>query len=232
MRAFTLIELLVVCAIIAVLAAILFPVLGQAKAAAKSTACLSNEHQLGLVLSLYATDNDDSVPTAGEEEAEGQELSGESWLECVQPYSNSRLLYRCPVDQSQEWEALVETRQTSYGLNAFFAPNHPPFYGFTFDRVAQSSRCVLVAELSDTFSEDHFAPMFWGDPPRCQDAAKQQEQWDSTLRLPKSINVSRHFAGSNYVFADLHVKKMRFSQLWKQTPGSAPTLDAFDPSLP
>ena len=54
MRGFTLIELLVVIAIIAILAAILFPVFVRTRQAAKSSACLSNQHQLSAAFILYA----------------------------------------------------------------------------------------------------------------------------------------------------------------------------------
>jgi prepilin-type N-terminal cleavage/methylation domain-containing protein/prepilin-type processing-associated H-X9-DG protein len=55
--AFTLIELLVVVAIISILAAMLLPALRQAKEASRTTRCLSNLHQLGVVTHLYLEDN-------------------------------------------------------------------------------------------------------------------------------------------------------------------------------
>jgi prepilin-type N-terminal cleavage/methylation domain-containing protein len=63
-KAFTLIELLVVIAIIAILAAILFPVFAKAKESAKKAKNLSNFKQLGLSISIYATDYDDAFPQA------------------------------------------------------------------------------------------------------------------------------------------------------------------------
>jgi prepilin-type N-terminal cleavage/methylation domain-containing protein len=61
-RGFTLIELLVVVAIIAVLAAILFPVFAQARERARRTSCLSNCRQIGLAFMQYAQDNDEYFP--------------------------------------------------------------------------------------------------------------------------------------------------------------------------
>jgi len=60
--AFTLIELLVVISVIAILAAILFPVFALAKSAAKRTADLSNIKQMGLAVAMYDNDFDDLNP--------------------------------------------------------------------------------------------------------------------------------------------------------------------------
>jgi prepilin-type N-terminal cleavage/methylation domain-containing protein/prepilin-type processing-associated H-X9-DG protein len=60
--AFTLVELLVVIAIIALLAAMLLPVLGRAKEEARATACLSNLHQVGVALQIYVQENNNKLP--------------------------------------------------------------------------------------------------------------------------------------------------------------------------
>src|SRR3954466_6301394 len=61
-RAFTLIELLIVIAIIALLAAILFPVFGRARENARRASCQSNMKQIGLGLQMYIQDYDGRVP--------------------------------------------------------------------------------------------------------------------------------------------------------------------------
>jgi prepilin-type N-terminal cleavage/methylation domain-containing protein/prepilin-type processing-associated H-X9-DG protein len=59
---FTLVEILVVTAILAVLAGILFPVLAQARAQARTAACASNLRQLGMAFAMYAQDADERLP--------------------------------------------------------------------------------------------------------------------------------------------------------------------------
>ena len=61
-RAFTLVELLVVIVIIAILAAIMMPVLGSAKEAGYRTKCLGNLRQLGAAMLGYAAENNNQYP--------------------------------------------------------------------------------------------------------------------------------------------------------------------------
>jgi prepilin-type N-terminal cleavage/methylation domain-containing protein/prepilin-type processing-associated H-X9-DG protein len=63
-RAFSLVELLVVIAIIAILAALLLPVLGRSKAQAYNAACVNNLRQLGIATRLYSVENQERLPSA------------------------------------------------------------------------------------------------------------------------------------------------------------------------
>jgi prepilin-type N-terminal cleavage/methylation domain-containing protein/prepilin-type processing-associated H-X9-DG protein len=66
-NAFTLIELLVVIAIIAILAAMLLPVLGKAKQKTQAVSCTNQLKQLTLGWIIYAGDNNGRLPPNGEQ---------------------------------------------------------------------------------------------------------------------------------------------------------------------
>jgi prepilin-type N-terminal cleavage/methylation domain-containing protein/prepilin-type processing-associated H-X9-DG protein len=120
---FTLVELLTVIAMIAILAALLLPVLARAKAKGHAITCLSNERQLMLACLVYAGDFEDSLPyNLGYVEIRDRVAQNQFWnwtspvLDWekvnsdntntvllteggIGPYtSRSFRLYRCPVD--------------------------------------------------------------------------------------------------------------------------------------
>jgi prepilin-type N-terminal cleavage/methylation domain-containing protein len=61
-QGFTLLELMVVIAIIAILAALLLPVLSAAKEKGRRVRCMNNFKQLSLGIQLYADDHADQLP--------------------------------------------------------------------------------------------------------------------------------------------------------------------------
>jgi prepilin-type N-terminal cleavage/methylation domain-containing protein/prepilin-type processing-associated H-X9-DG protein len=230
-KAFTLIELLVVIAIIAILAAILFPVFAQAREKARSISCLSNDKQLGLALMMYAQDNDERYPFGHISDADAAG-DAQSWVDSIQPYVKSRLLHRCPSDSSAAWNATDEPRTTSYGLNAYFTPNHAPYFGLAMAGITYPADCIVVAELADPVTEDHFMPMMWGNPPKVNDPNGREEQWDADKVEPKQVAIRRHTEGSNYAFADGHAKWLKFAATWQQKAGEPPAIDKYDPQRP
>jgi len=81
-RGFTLIELLVAIAIIAILAAMLFPVLARAREAGRKTTCNANLRQIGVGLLMYVADHDDCFPNNGDTML----WMGRRWRWPLQPY--------------------------------------------------------------------------------------------------------------------------------------------------
>ncbi|MDR3710405.1 MAG: DUF1559 domain-containing protein [Capsulimonadaceae bacterium] len=94
-RAFTLIELLIVIAIIAILAAILFPVFQTAREKARQTSCASNEKQLGLAFTQYTQDYDECFPFGNYQFSSGS-AEGAGWGGIMYPYVKSLQVFACP----------------------------------------------------------------------------------------------------------------------------------------
>ena len=95
-HAFTLLELLVVVAVIALLLALLLPVLSTATEAGRMVICGTNLNQLGVASFAYAQANDDRLPWYGEHRPVGQEW----WVAQVARSMDvfEPQIYLCPSD--------------------------------------------------------------------------------------------------------------------------------------
>ncbi len=152
---FTLIELLVVIAIIAILVALLLPVLSQAREKGRRTQCLSNIRQMGMAIRMYLDDHEELFPTdrhvnfngnpivadpepsdfQSEEDIEGPGVKIVPWYERVKPYVKNTQVLHCPNDDDMVslwdiapgWQQVERKvpRPTSYGINRWFELDPP-----------------------------------------------------------------------------------------------------------
>jgi prepilin-type N-terminal cleavage/methylation domain-containing protein len=99
-RAFTLVELLVTVGIVAILAAILFPVFSAAKKSALSSVCASNFRQVAVSSGLYSGDYDDRYVVPRYTGAERPTPTDRTWVQLVLPYLRTLDVTRCPADHS------------------------------------------------------------------------------------------------------------------------------------
>ena len=129
-QAFTLIELLVVIAIIAILAALLLPALSRAKSEGLSTACKSNLHQIGIALSLYASQNQQYPPWQPSFGGSNPQVG--DWDYILLPFAGRNAnLFLCPAKKpSSVWTNLGSANPT-YGYNALGTGPHERPLGLT-----------------------------------------------------------------------------------------------------
>jgi prepilin-type N-terminal cleavage/methylation domain-containing protein len=127
-RAFTLIELLGVIAIIAMLAALLLPVLSRAKERGRTAACLSNLHQLGIALQIYVDENHNHLPVMYDKSTNAAAPSLPSVDTVLASQLGSPKILRCPSDDKM----IFETTGSSYSWNPLLNgqdANHPNLLG-------------------------------------------------------------------------------------------------------
>lgn len=232
-HAFTLIELLVVIAIIAILAAILFPVFAQAKLAAKKTQALSNMKNLSLAAQIYATDYDDyyhmiraNVPTGDVNNwAYGSE-------DMLAPYMKNFQVHSDPVDSYSRDDCGTPTGETMsfswthyrsddirvFGVHAYNHPTWTPAQtrpSLSSTSVGNPAQTINMYPLWTTASykngytyyryyTDNMGP---GGPIPTYPKALAFT-WCSASPLAGRMSIGAYGTGTNWGFADGHVKNI------------------------
>lgn len=128
-KGFTLIELLVVIAIIGILAAMLIPIIANAKAKARQTTCVSNQRQIAMAITMYAHDHDVFPST--------------DWYGALDIPGGPKGILVCPDDTR-------DRQRTSYGMNSYL-------HALRIDTVQRPQVVVLTcdADETSTFAANH-----------------------------------------------------------------------------
>jgi prepilin-type N-terminal cleavage/methylation domain-containing protein/prepilin-type processing-associated H-X9-DG protein len=226
--AFTLIELLVVISIIAVLAAILFPVFARARENARRASCLGNLQQIGLGIMQYVQDYDETYPSCT------RYLSGTTgtvyYYQEIMPYVKNYEIFRCPsssagsgpADSSYDWSGpnYSYVNAGNYGANRVMM------------RISTDVNSVYVKLSAVASPSTTYLLMDFGilqiSPQRVVSPAAASEYLPGVgalgVPLPagtydrfvSDFQSGRHFGGVNVLFADGHAKWNKSSEVYSE----------------
>jgi prepilin-type N-terminal cleavage/methylation domain-containing protein/prepilin-type processing-associated H-X9-DG protein len=240
-RGFTLIELLVVIAVVAILAALLFPVFQHARESAGRTACASNLRQIGVLFHNYRADWDEDDPMMFHWRVKAIDQAGTGILILRQTYWFNFLdpalgkgkgkpgatIWRCPSAEDTNGQGHVCT----YGINpALYAVDgKDPIdsessdsgyaYAFRYDPVPDPSDTLLVSDGRHDLSDP------WYGLEDCM-TGRADPITGKGLLLTHNHRI-------NFLFYDGHVRALRAMQtmtplnLWALQPlGERPRITA------
>jgi prepilin-type processing-associated H-X9-DG protein/prepilin-type N-terminal cleavage/methylation domain-containing protein len=244
-RAFTLVELLVVVGIIAVVIALLLPVISRARRQARSVVCLSNLRQLGFAYQMYTTRNRGKSSGFGDPESYWPyvlepELGGnKEVLLCPEAREHGPAQYYVddmPIGSPRlgssflAWAQVApETlpgrswyfMQSSYGMNAWLFRLRPT--GSPNGMEATRDFFIsLPAKESDgipLFADCAvaFAYPFHADPPprNLVTPMPLSGDWGPDVCGMHGFCMARHGRAINVVFLDGHARRVPLEELWQ-----------------
>lgn len=196
-RGFTLVEILVVVAIIAILAAILFPVFARARENARRVSCQSNLKQMALGFAQYTQDYNGKYPNRF-----SGPLAG-GWVATLQPYLKSTQLFQCPSETTPpDTTTFSSPGYTDYSVNLYLGWN--TINGGTNDGknvaiLTQPALSVLVADSQGSLATGTSLAYDTG----CDYHLGCQA---GLARFTEDARTQRHLDGQNLAFCDGHVK--------------------------
>jgi prepilin-type processing-associated H-X9-DG protein len=190
---------LVVIAIIAILAAILFPVFARARENARRASCQSNLKQIALGIFMYNQDYDEKLPpiyvsldgTAGY--TDGITASSDKgWAQSMQPYLKSTQIFQCPSETTTQYVDDATNKNagyTDYWYNEVAAGSAD----------AQFDAPSLTVLLGDGVGS---TPEYYSRGGCATDPCATAETGLANI----GPGAHRHLTGANIAFADGHVK--------------------------